>query len=124
MLRLKLQEALAKKSFTEGRRIDWIEVASHTDIHRVTLSKLMNHRGYNTSMSILDRLCRYFSCKIEDLVEYVPDELLEGTSASSIGNTEAAATSSQAGPKKLLATIFTPVKVAKRGRPRAPRKNE
>lgn len=124
MLRLKLQEALAKKSFSEGRRIDWLEVASHTDIHRVTLSKLMNQRGYNTSMSILDRLCRYFKCQIEDLVEYVPDELLEGTPTSSIRSTEAAATSSQESLKEQQETPYVPVKVAKRGRPRAPRKSD
>ena len=49
-------------------------MAKATGINRMTLSKMVNHRGYNTQSENLDRLCRYFGCRIEELVEYVPDE--------------------------------------------------
>jgi DNA-binding Xre family transcriptional regulator len=45
-----------------------------TGIHRMTLSKLANHRGYNPTADILDKLCTYFGCRIEQLVEHLPDE--------------------------------------------------
>lgn len=31
-------------------------------------------RKESVSMDILEKLCRYFNCRIEDIVEYVPDE--------------------------------------------------
>jgi DNA-binding Xre family transcriptional regulator len=74
MLRFKVKEMIAKKEFDDGRRITITEVAEGAGIHRVTLSKLINRRGFSTGTDHLDGLCRYFNCKIEELVEYVPDE--------------------------------------------------
>ncbi|WP_232222211.1 helix-turn-helix domain-containing protein [Thioalkalivibrio paradoxus] len=33
--------------------------------------------GATTRRATTSRLCRYFDCRIEDLVEYVPDEQVE-----------------------------------------------
>ncbi|WP_018937157.1 helix-turn-helix domain-containing protein [Thioalkalivibrio sp. ALJ24] len=74
LLRLKIKERIAEMEFQTGRRITLGEVAKATGINRMTLSKMVNQRGYNTQSENLDRLCRYFDCRIEDLVEYVPDE--------------------------------------------------
>lgn len=73
MLRFKLKELLADREFREGRVITMTEVAEATGIHRMTLSKLSNHRGYNPSADILDKLCSYFKCTIQDLVVHIPD---------------------------------------------------
>jgi 2-keto-4-pentenoate hydratase len=40
---------------------------------RTTLSKILNQKGYATSTDILDTLCEYFDCRVEDLVERVQD---------------------------------------------------
>jgi len=72
MLRFRLKELLAEKEFREGRVITMVEVANATGIHRMTLSKLSNHRGYNPTADVLDRLCSYFNCRIEQLVEHIP----------------------------------------------------
>ena len=77
MLRFRVKELIAKKEFADGRRVTIGEVAEAAGIHRMTLSKLINQRGYNTGTENLDRLCRYFECEISDLVEYIPDEQLE-----------------------------------------------
>jgi putative transcriptional regulator len=76
MLRLKIKELIAKKEFDEGRRVTIGEVAEAAGIHRMTLSKMINQRGYNTGTENLDRMCAYFQCNIEDIIEYVPDEYL------------------------------------------------
>ena len=73
MLRFKLKERVAAREFKEGRRISLSEVADTTGIGRITLSRMLN-RGTNVRSDTLDRLCAYFDCKIEDLVEYVPDD--------------------------------------------------
>jgi putative transcriptional regulator len=65
---------LADKHFREGRRVTLTELADATNISRVTLSKMVNQRGYGTLTDHLDRLCRYFNCSLGDLAEYVPDE--------------------------------------------------
>lgn len=72
MLRFKIKEMIAKKEFEEGRRVTISEVAEGAGIHRMTLSKLINQKGYSTGTDNIDNLCSYFSCEVEDLVEYVP----------------------------------------------------
>jgi putative transcriptional regulator len=74
MIRYRIQELLADKHFREGRRVTLTELADATNISRVTLSKMVNQRGYGTLTDHLDRLCRYFNCSLSDLAEYVPDE--------------------------------------------------
>lgn len=73
MIRFKLAEQIEKKQFSESRRITVQEVAEATGVNRMTLSKILNHKGYSTGTDILDRLCAYFDCRIEDLVEHVSD---------------------------------------------------
>lgn len=73
MLRFKIKEMIAKKEFDEGRRITIAEVAEAAGIHRMTLSKLINQKGYNTGTDNIDQLCEYFQCAIEELIEYVPN---------------------------------------------------
>jgi putative transcriptional regulator len=71
MIRFRLAELIERKQFSQGRRITIGEVAEATGVNRMTLSKILNQRGYSTGTDILDRLCAYFECRIEDLVEYV-----------------------------------------------------
>lgn len=73
MLRFRLKELIADKEFRESRVVTLVEIAEATGIHRMTLSKLANHRGYNPSADVLDRLCTYFRCRIEQLVEHIPE---------------------------------------------------
>lgn len=74
MIRYRIQELLADKHFREGRRVTLTELADATSISRVTLSKMVNQRGYGTLTDHLDRLCRYFNCSLSELAEYIPDE--------------------------------------------------
>lgn len=74
MLRFRLKELIADREFREGRVITLTEIAEQTGIHRMTLSKVANKRGYNPSAEVLDKLCGYFRCSIGQLVEHFPDE--------------------------------------------------
>ena len=85
MLRFKLKERIADKEFKEGRRISLTEVADVTGIGRITLSRMLN-RGTNVRSDTLDRLCAYFDCRIEDLVEYIADDAAyQGTATQQRG---------------------------------------
>lgn len=72
MIRFRLKEVIADQEFKEGRRITLEEIAKATGIHRTTLSKIANTRGYNTTTENLDKLCEFFRCPISRLVEHVP----------------------------------------------------
>ena len=73
MIRYRIQELLAEKQFQEGRRVTLLELAEATGISRVTLSKMVNQRGYGTLTDHLDKLCNYFGCRIEQLAEHIAD---------------------------------------------------
>ena len=71
MIRFRLKELIAEQEFQAGRRVTLDEIAKATDIHRSTLSKIANIRGYNTTTENLDRLCEFFGCRLEDMAVYV-----------------------------------------------------
>lgn len=72
MIRFKLAEMIEKKQFADGRRVTVAEIAHATGLNRMTLSKILNERGYGSNTDSIDKLCAYFDCKVEDLMEYVP----------------------------------------------------
>ena len=72
MLRFKLNELIAGKEFSERRRVTVQEIAESTGITRNTLSKMLNQHGASVRTDNLDRLCAFFNCAIEQLVEFVP----------------------------------------------------
>ncbi len=74
MIRYRLKELIANKGFQEGRRVTLEEVAKETGIHRTTLSKVANQKGYKTNTEVLDKLCRFFGVELGQVAEYLSDE--------------------------------------------------
>ncbi|MGF1607282.1 MAG: helix-turn-helix domain-containing protein [Rhodothalassiaceae bacterium] len=74
MLRFRLKELIADREFREGRRITLDEIAEATGIHRTTLSKIANHRGYNASSEIIDKLCTYFRVPVGELMVHILED--------------------------------------------------
>jgi putative transcriptional regulator len=73
VIRFKLAEQMEKLQFKQSRRITIQEVADTTGVNRMTLSRMLNHKGNGATTETLDRLCTYFGCRVEDLIEHVPD---------------------------------------------------
>lgn len=80
MLRFKLKERIADLEFRERRRVTLQEIAEHTGLNRMTLSKLANQHGAIVRTDVIDRLCAFFDCRIEALVEYVDEPVEESAS--------------------------------------------
>ncbi len=74
MIRFRLKELISEEEFRSGKRITLGSIAHVTGIKQPTLSRIAGTRGYNTTTDNIDKLCRYFNCKVSDLMEYVPDE--------------------------------------------------
>ncbi|MDK4496050.1 helix-turn-helix transcriptional regulator [Fusobacterium necrophorum] len=52
-----------------------MELSRQIEISRDTLTKLYNNNRVDTvGLNILDKLCRFFNCQIQDLIEYIPEE--------------------------------------------------
>lgn len=73
MLRFKLAERISDLEFQARRRVTLHEIAEGTGLNRMTLSKLINQHGANVQTDVVDKLCTYFKCRIEALLEHVPD---------------------------------------------------
>lgn len=56
------------------------ELSRQTNIHRDTLKKLIDDKKPETvSLEILLKLCNFFDCSLNDLVEFTPDKPTENT---------------------------------------------
>lgn len=71
MIRFRLQELMSEMQFKEGRRITLLEVAEKTGINRMTLSRMINRKGYSTVTDNIDKLCMFFSCDVGEVMEIV-----------------------------------------------------
>jgi putative transcriptional regulator len=55
--------------FRLGKRVTIKDVSEGTGINRVTLSKIINQKGYSTTTENIDKLCDFFDCEIQDLMQ-------------------------------------------------------
>lgn len=74
MIRYHLLTLIEQKSFDDGRKITLKDVALETDIHRATLSRMINAHQCNITTDTIDRLCNYFNVPVEKLIEHVPEK--------------------------------------------------
>jgi len=75
MLRFRLQDLLAEKSRRENRRITRSEVAEVTGISVQVLSSLASpDREIVTNTAFVESLCRYFGCKLDELIIFAPPQ--------------------------------------------------
>ena len=73
MIRFRLAELIADKSFKERRVVTVSEIAQATGIHRATLSKVANQPGANIGTEIIDKLCLYFGCQPGELMLFIDE---------------------------------------------------
>ncbi len=71
MIVYKIKELIAAKEKSECRKILLIEVAEHSGVNRTALSKMLNPAfEYTTTTKVIEKLCNYFECKVEDVIEH------------------------------------------------------
>ena len=69
MLKSKLRYLMADKQINSVKKL-----IDDTGLSRNTLNKLYHSENLETlGLSVIITLCRYFSCSISDLIEYIPD---------------------------------------------------
>ncbi len=84
MIRFRLKELVAEKEFQEGRKITFEEISRETGIHRTTLSRIANIKGYITTTEVVDKLCTYFGVGTSELAEHLPDPIKQENTSSAL----------------------------------------
>ncbi|MGQ8367456.1 helix-turn-helix domain-containing protein [Glaciecola sp. 1036] len=74
MLKFKLKELIAQKEFEEKRLVSVAEICSKTGIGRTTLSAILNNKGKNVGVDNVDKLCEFFDCEIQEILEYINEK--------------------------------------------------
>lgn len=72
MIRINLDIAMAKRRMSSG------ELCERLGITAANLSILKNNKGKAIRFSTLDALCRILDCRVEEIIEYVPEETTHG----------------------------------------------
>ncbi len=54
------------------------DIADKTGLSRTTISNMYHEKISAISFETITKLCELFNCKIQDLIEYIPDDE-EGT---------------------------------------------
>lgn len=90
MIRYKLRALVSQWEFERQRRLPWTELSEATGIARTSLSKMSGPKPFNTTLANIDALCRFFGCRVEDLLEYVADPVpaSSGVDAEPAGGVE------------------------------------
>jgi putative transcriptional regulator len=74
MILFRIKELIAEKEKLENRKITLQEVTQHTGVNRTSLSKMQNpDMRHSTTTSAIEALCRYFNCRVEDVMVYEPE---------------------------------------------------
>ena len=58
----------------DEKRITITEVAKSTGMSASTISNLYNEKVKRLDFDTLEKLCEFFNCNIEDIIEYIPDK--------------------------------------------------
>lgn len=74
MIRFHIKELIADKEFNENRRVTMEEISEKTGIHRTTLSKIANIKGYNATTDVINQLCAFFGVNIDKIATYIPED--------------------------------------------------
>ena len=61
--------------FMGERKIKIAELARATDIHRNMLTLLYFENAKRIEFDVMEKLCRYFNCSIQNLFEIVDEEV-------------------------------------------------
>ena len=68
MIRVNLDVIMAKRHMSSG------ELSERLGITPANLSILKNNKGKAVRFSTLDALCEILDCRVEDILEYIPED--------------------------------------------------
>ena len=72
-MKLKIAELKAEREQASGRDLRWEEIAMGVGVSAAYVKQLAS-AGWsgNTNVKLVERLCRFFNCGIEEMIEFDP----------------------------------------------------
>ena len=67
------------------RKVRLTNLSDRSGISRNTLLHLYHEDGKGVQFHVLDRLCKTLDCSLSDLIEYIPDELVQQSTVEKTG---------------------------------------
>ncbi len=52
------------------KKVKIADVSRAIDVHRNTIALLYYEKAKRIDLDVLDKLCRYFNCRVEDILEF------------------------------------------------------
>ncbi|MDO6710352.1 helix-turn-helix transcriptional regulator [Aliiglaciecola sp. 2_MG-2023] len=74
MIRINLKQKLLEKAAEDGNSLTIDEVAEACGISRITLLRIKSDPLRPTKTDIIDKLCKYFKCPIEDILTFEDED--------------------------------------------------
>ena len=68
MIKNHLSKLMGEKRYTI------VEVSKLTGMSTSTISNLYNEKVKRLDFDTLEKLCQLFNCKVQDIIEYIPDD--------------------------------------------------
>jgi len=56
------------------KKLKVADVARAIDVHRNSITLLYDETATRIDLDTLNKLCTYFDCRIEDLLEFIPNQ--------------------------------------------------
>jgi DNA-binding Xre family transcriptional regulator len=73
VIEVKLREVMTEFSRASGEKLTYQQLAEVSGISKATLEAIGSRPDYNTTISVLDILCKHLNCTITDLLVYHRD---------------------------------------------------
>jgi putative transcriptional regulator len=67
MIKVKLRELIWEYDTTAKH------IAEVTGLNASNISEIVRGKHTNLELDTINKLCKYFNCKISDILEYIPD---------------------------------------------------
>lgn len=67
MIKIKLRELIWEHDTTAT------DIVNVTGLNASNISEIVRGRHTNLQLDTINKLCKYFNCKISDILEYIPD---------------------------------------------------
>jgi putative transcriptional regulator len=59
------------------------DVSQHTSINRGTITRLYHETYSRIEVDVIDTLCHFFDCRVEDLFEFLPEKSISKNESNS-----------------------------------------
>jgi putative transcriptional regulator len=70
MIEIKLKKIMSDYSEKTGKKLTYKALAEATGVSKAAIESMGSRGQYNASLDVIDKLCGFFVCTVQDLLEY------------------------------------------------------